>query len=95
MQHPHQFLNENIARNWAISPNLGQKIKSCPFCLKIGTHDILEVLILNPDLDFKNFDSKIHLWANLGPKIQICLFCLKIGTHVISRMLIPNPGLYF
>ena len=28
LQHPQQFLNQNIARNWAISPNLGQKIKS-------------------------------------------------------------------
>ena len=50
LQHPQQYLNQNIARNWAISPNLGQKIKSCPFRLKIGTHGILEVLISNPDL---------------------------------------------
>ena len=38
--------------NWAISPTLGQKIKNCPFSVKIGTHGILEVLIPNPDLDF-------------------------------------------
>ena len=31
LQHPQQDLNLNIARNWAISPNLGQKIKNCPF----------------------------------------------------------------
>ena len=31
LQHPQQYLNQNIARNWAISPNLGQKIKSCSF----------------------------------------------------------------
>ena len=31
LQHLQQYLNQNIARNWAISPNLGQKIKSCPF----------------------------------------------------------------
>ena len=84
LQHPQQYLNQNIARNWEISPNLGQKIKSCPFWLKIGTHGILEVLIPNPDLDFWNSDPKIHFWANLGPKIQKCLFCLKIGTHGIS-----------
>ena len=30
LQHPQQYLNQNIASNWAISPNLGQKIKSCP-----------------------------------------------------------------
>ena len=88
LQHPQQYLNQNIARNWAISPNLGQKIKSCPFWLKIGTHGILEVLIPNPDLDFWNFDPKIHFWANLSPEIQSCLFCLKVGTHGISRMLI-------
>ena len=52
LQHPQQYLNQNITRNWAISPNLGYKSKSCPFGLKIGTHGILEVLIPNPDLDF-------------------------------------------
>ena len=31
LQHPQQYLNQNIARNWAISPNLGRKIKHCPF----------------------------------------------------------------
>ena len=95
LQHPQQYLNQNIARNWVISPNLCQKIKSCPFWLKIGTHGILEVLIPNPDLDFWNFDPKIHFWANLGPKIQSCPFCLKIGTHGISRMLILIPTLVF
>ena len=79
----------------AISPNLGRKIKSCSFWLKIRTHGILEVLILNPDLDFWNFDLKIHFWANLAPKIQSCSFCLKIGTHGISRMLILISTLVF
>ena len=27
LQHPQQYLNQNIARNKAISPNLGPKIK--------------------------------------------------------------------
>ena len=31
LQRPQQYLNQNIARNWEISPNLGRKIKSCPF----------------------------------------------------------------
>ena len=52
LQHSEQYLNQNIARNWAISTNLGRKIKSCPFSLKTGTYGILEVLIWNPDLDF-------------------------------------------
>ena len=68
LQYPQQYSNENIARNWAISPNLGQKIQSCPIWLKIGSHDILEVFIPNPDLDLWNSDLKIHFWANLGPK---------------------------
>ena len=82
-----KYLNQNIARNWAISPNLGHKIKSCPSWLKIGTHGILEVLIPNPELDFWNSNPKIHFWANLGPKIQSWSFCLKIGTYGISGML--------
>ena len=94
LQHPQQYLNQNIARNGAISPNLGQKTKSCPFWLKIGTCGILEVFIPNPDLDFWNSDPKIHFRANLCPKIQSCPFCLKIGAH-ISRILIPNPDLDF
>ena len=90
LQHPQQYLNQNIARNWAISPNLGRKIKSCPFWLKIGTHGILEALIPNPDLDFWNSDPKIHFWANLDWKSQNFLFCLKFGTpthtHTVSRI---------
>ena len=93
LQRSQQYLNQNIARNWVISPNLGQKIKGCPFWLKIGTHGTLEVLIPNRDLDFWNSDPKIHFWANLGPKSQSCPFCLKIGTHGISRMLILIPTL--
>ena len=77
---------------WA---NVGPKIQSCPFCLKIGQFSISRILIPNPDLDFWNFDPKIHFWANLGPKIQSCPFCLKIGARSISRMLIPNPDLDF
>ena len=93
LQRPQQYLNQNIARNWAVSPNLGWKIKSYPFWLKSVTHDILEVSISNPGLDFWNFDPKIHFWANLGPKTQGCPFCLKIATHGISRMLILIPTL--
>ena len=95
LQHPQQYLNQNIARHWAISPNLGRKIKSCLFWLKIGTYGISEVLIPNPDWDFWNVDSKIHFWRNLGPKIQSSPFCLKTGTHGISRMLILLPTLVF
>ena len=94
-QHPQQYLNQNIARNWAISANLGRKIRSFLFWLKIGTHGLLEVLIPNPGLDFWNSDLKIYFGANLGPKIQSCLFCLKMGAHSISRMQILNPEIDF
>ena len=72
-----------------------EKLKIVHFDLKIGTHGILEVLIPNLDLDFWNFEHKIHCWANLGPKIQNCPFCLKIGALSISRILIPNLDLDF
>ena len=95
LQHPQHYLNQNIALNWAISPNLDQKMKSSLFWLKIGTHGILRVLIPNPDIDFWDSHHKIYFWANLGPKSQRCLFCLKIGTHGISRMVILIPTLVF
>ena len=95
LQHPQRYLNQNIARNWAISPNLRRKVKSCPFSLKIGSCGILEVLIPNVDLNFWNFGPKIHFWVNLGPKNQNYPFCLKIGIYSISRMLILNPDLDF
>ena len=95
LQRPQQYLIQHIARNLLISPNLGWKIKSCPFCLNIGAHSISRMLILNPDLDVWNFDPKINVWANFDPKIQSCPFCLKTGTHSISRMLNPNPDLNF
>ena len=93
LQHPQQYFNQNTARNWAISQNLDQKLKSCPLRLKIDTNGALEILIPNPDFDFWDSDPKIHFWGNLGPKIQSCLLCLNIGAHSISRMLIPNPNL--
>ena len=51
LQHPKQYSNQNIACNWAISPNLSRKIQSSPFSLKIRSHGILEVLIPNSDSD--------------------------------------------
>ena len=95
LQHPQQYSIQNIGRNWVISPNLGRKIKSCWFWLNIGTHGILEVLILNPHLGFSNSDRKINFGANLGPKSQSCSFRLKICKHGISRILILTPILVF
>ena len=78
-----------------LGENLGWKSQSCPFSLKIGTRDILEELILMPDLEFRNSDCKIHFWANLGRKSQRSLFCLKIGMHGILEELILHPDLDF
>lgn len=30
LQYPQRYKNQNIALNWSISPNLGQKIQRCP-----------------------------------------------------------------
>ena len=90
LKHPQQSVNQNIACNWAISQNLVQKLKSCTFSLKVGTHGILEVLIPNPDLDLETLTTKS--------------ISLKIGTHGISRMVslililvfwISNPNFLF
>ena len=53
------------------------------------------MVIPNPDIDFWNFNPKIHFCVNLSPKIQSRPFCLKTDSHSISRMLIPNPDLNF
>ena len=52
-QHPERYKNQNIARNWAISSNLGRKSQSYPIYMKLGTH-ILGEMIPNPDLEFWN-----------------------------------------
>ena len=95
LQHPQQCLNQNIARNWAISPNLGQKIQNRTFWMKYGTPVIFQVLIPNPDLYFWNSGPKNHFWANLSPKSQSFLFSFKSGTYGISKMLILIPTLVF
>ena len=84
LQHSQQYLNQNIAHNWAISPNLCQKKKSCPFWLKIGTHGILEMLIPNPDLDFEIPTPKSisgQIWAQ---KFKVVRFVWKL-VHVVSQ----------
>ena len=84
LQHPRQYLNQNIAHNWVISPNLGQKIKSCPFWLKIGTHGILGVLIPNPGLDFGNTDPKIHFGQIWAQKFKVVHFIWKL-VHTVCQ----------
>ena len=79
LQHP-QYSNQNIIRNGAISPNLGQKLQSCPLWVKIGSHGLFQVLIPNPDFDFWNSDPKIHFWAILGSRSQLSV--LSENWHV-------------
>ena len=68
LQHPQQYLNQNVARNLTISPNLGQKIKSCPFWLKIGSHGILEVFISNQTFRFLKLRPQNSFLEKFGPK---------------------------
>ena len=91
LQHPQQYLNQNIARNWTISPNLGQKNEE----LSILTENWDVRYIGGVDSEPRVRFLKIHFWANLGPKFQSYPLCLKIGIHSISRMLILNRGLEF
>ena len=76
---------------WA---NLGPKIQSCLFCLKLGTHGISRMLIFIPALVFwisnSNFLFGI-IWVQ-NSKLSVLS---KIGTHGISRMLILIPALVF
>ena len=84
LQHPQQYLNQNITRNWAISPNLGRRNKSCPFWLKIGMHGILKVFIPNPDLDFWNSVPKSifrQIWVK---KFKAVCFVGKF-LHIVSQ----------
>ena len=77
---------------WA---NLGPKIQSCPFCLKIGTHGISRMLILIPTLVFWMSNPNFlfgQIWAK---KSQSCLLYLKIDTHRNLEVQIPNPDLDF
>ena len=68
LQHP-QYLNQNIACNWAISPNLGPKIERYPFWLKIGTHGILEMFIPTTSrLRFLKFRYQNRFLSKFGPK---------------------------
>ena len=67
-KHPQQYLNQNIGRNWEISPNLGRKIKSCPFWLKIGTHGYFGAVDSESRLRFLKFRPQNPFLGKFGPK---------------------------
>ena len=95
LQYPQQYLNQNNARNWTTSPNLGPKIKIYPFWLKIGTHGILELFIPTKSrLRFLKFWPQNSFFEKIwAQKFKVICFFLKIGAHSISRMQIPNLDL--
>ena len=68
LQHPQQYLNENIARNWAISPNLGHKIKSCPFWQKKWHSWYIESVDSESRLRFLKFRPRNPFLGKFGPK---------------------------
>ena len=67
---------------WA---NLGPKIQSCLFCLKIGAHSISRMQIPNTDLEFWKSDPKIRFWANFGRKSQAVHFFWKLACMASWR----------
>ena len=68
LKHPQQYLNRNIARNMAISPNLDRKIKNCPFWLKISTHGIIWGVDSESRLKFLKFRLQNPFLGKFGPK---------------------------
>ena len=84
LQYPQQYSNQNIAHIWAIFPNLGQIIQSCPLWLKIGSHGILEVLIPNPDLDFEILTQKPFFGQIWSQKVKVVCFVWTL-THMVSQ----------
>ena len=47
------------------------------FCLKIGTCSIVEELIPNLELDFRNFDPTIYFWGDSSRESIHCLFSFE------------------
>ena len=71
LQHPQQYSNQNITRNWAISATLGQKIQSCPFLLKIGSQRIYAFKSRPPQSIFG------RIWAQI---VKVVCFV----SHMVS-----------
>ena len=71
--------------------NLGRKIQSCPFCLKIGKHGIPRMMILISTLVFWISKPKFIFGQNWAKKSQNCSFCLKIGAHTSTHPATDRP----
>ena len=68
-----------------------KKVKVVRFKWKLARMVSWKYRFVNPDLDFRNSDPKIHFWANLDWKTQSCPVWLKIGIQSVSTMLILIP----
>ena len=95
LHHLQQYLNQNIARNWAISPNLGRKIKSYPFWLKIGMHGILTMLILVPTLVFWIANSKSIFGKIWTEKVKVVCFAWNLAHPHIHTQYLEDVDYYF
>ena len=95
LQQPQQYLNQNIACNWAISPNLGRKIKSYLFWLKIGMHGILTMLILVPTLVFWIANSKSIFGKIWTEKVKVVCFAWNLAHPHIHTQYLEDVDSYF
>ena len=95
LQHPQQYLNQNIAHNLAISPNLGKKLKVVHIDWKLAHMVYWRCWFWIQTSIFEIVTPKSIFGQIWAPKIQSCPFCLKIGTHHISKMLILIATLMF
>ena len=84
--------------------NLGSKIQSCPFCLKIGTHGISRMLILIPTLVSWISNPNFLFGQIWNQKIKVFRFFWKLARmpswrcwflfqHFFSEFLTLNPFL--
>ena len=82
---PSALLESKTECSWAIFPNLGHKIQTGPFWLKICIHGILKALTPNPDWEFWNIDHrKIFFGQIWAEKVRNVCFARKL-THTVSR----------
>ena len=74
---------------WA---NLDPKSQRCLFCLKIGTHGILEVQIRNLDLVFEILTPKFIFGQNWAEKVKVVRFSWKLACMASWRCWFLNLG---
>ena len=68
LQHPQQYLNQNITRNWAISPNLGRKIRKLSILIENWHTWYIGGVDSESRLRFLKFRSQNLFLGKFGPK---------------------------